>query len=236
MRHMLWTALLILSAAATGTAAAGQPAPAADDPAADMTIEELRAFQSYFYSSGGRDPLTMRLPTDSELGLIRREGPRKASTPEEREQMLSAWIGKLEDELKTRDYDAALATALEATGVIDNEWPPVKPENTKLNEMSERIRDYSRLALRLKAREEVAAEFKALDLRIEGVSWSPSDAKAMVNGRMLSAGEVLLDTRKEGDLRVEMIEERSVVFQYKGNRFRLPVEIFSRLGAPEEDT
>lgn len=88
-------------------------------------------------------------------------------------------------------------------------------------------------ALRLKTRKETAAEFAALSLRVQGVSWSPADARAMINGRMLSAGEVVPGVRKEGDLRVEMIEERGVVFRYKGMRFRLPVEIFSRLSGEQ---
>ncbi len=148
--------------------------------------------------------------------------------------MLAAWLEELEEELKNQDYDAALDTAMEAIGVIDNEWPPIKPEHADLIRMNEGIRNYNRLALRLKAQRDIAAEFRTLGLRIEGVVWSPSDAKAMVNGQLLSAGEVMSDIRREGDLRVEMVEEHGVVFQFKGIRFRLPVEIFSRL-SPGDD-
>ena len=239
MRFRLWVVkyavpalVVFLSFATCGAGERRRGAPPVDsgnEQMENMSIEELRTFQSYFYSSGGRDPMTMRLPTDSELGLTQREGPRKAPTIEEQEEMLAAWLLRLEEELKIQDYDAALATAMEAINVIDNEWPPIKPEHVNLLRMNENIRNYNRLALRLKAQRETAAEFKALGLTIDGVIWSPSDAKAMVNGILLSAGEVMLTVRKEGDLRVEMIEEHGVVFQYKGIRFRLPVEIFSRL-------
>ena len=234
MRCRLWLRRFAVPAVmfvlVSGLCRAGQPPQAAeDDPTADMTIGELRTFQAYFYSSGGRDPMTMRLPTDSELGLVQRDGPRRAPTIEEQEDMLLVWIGKMEKELKAKDYDAALETALAAISVIDNEWPPIKPEHVNLLRMSENIRNYNRLALRLKAQRDITTEFNALGLRIEGVVWSPSDAKAMVNGQLMSAGEPMLNMRREGDLRIEMIEEHGVVFQYKGLRFRLPVEIFSRL-------
>jgi hypothetical protein len=229
------TFLLVLSADACLAGARREAPPKEPDPTEAMSIRQLREFQAYFYSLGGRDPLIMRFPTDAELGLDEASGPRKAPTIEEQEEMLLRWLERLEAELKIRDYDAALATAFEAINVIDNEWPPIKPEYVNLLRMNENIRNFNRLALRLKAQRDITAEFKALALTIDGVVWSPSDAKAMVSGQLLSAGEVMLATRKEGDLRVEIIEEHGVVFQYKGIRFRMPVELFSRLSPPEEE-
>lgn len=221
---------LIIALSAAGVCPAGeQPGAQQADPTENMSIEELRLFQGYVYASGGRDPLTMRVPTADELGFGRREPTRKAPTIEDQAAMLASWIGRIEDLFKVQDYEGALGVAGEATGVMDNEWPPIRAEHAELVRMAESVRNYNRLAARLKGQKEIADEFDALDLRIEGVAWSPTDAKTMVNGKMASAGEVLLEIRREGDLRIEAIEERGVVFQYRGMRFRLPVEIFSRL-------
>ncbi len=228
MRHCLLALLAALSIC--GRPMAGEPADSAgDDPTAAMSIEELRLFQAYFYAPGGRDPLTMRVPTATELGFGRSDAPRKAPTIEDQSAMLLAWLARIEELIRARDYDGALGVAGEATGVMDGEWPPIRAEHTELVRMAERVRSYNSLAARLKSQKEIADEFDALGLRIEGVAWSPTDAKAMVNGKMASAGAILLAVRREGDLRIEAIEERGVVFQYKGMRFRIPVEIFSAL-------
>ncbi|MCL2000545.1 MAG: hypothetical protein FWG74_03845, partial [Planctomycetes bacterium] len=75
-------------------ALAGQPRrpqPTEEQEAMEqMTIEELRAYQGYFYASGGRDPMTMRLPTQDELGMERRvRGSNVAPTIEEMEGILA---------------------------------------------------------------------------------------------------------------------------------------------------
>lgn len=226
--------IVILSTGAFEVAVSGErkrAAVAPPSPMDAMSIEEMRAYQGYFYASGGRDPLIMRFPTDAELGLGRKSGPRKAPTLEEQEAMLRNWLLEITEAIKVQDYDTALRVSGEAISVIDNEWPPLKSEHTDLIRMNDEIRGFARLAGRLKNQQEITKEFEALDLRVDGVIWSPVDAKAMVNGRTHSAGELMLAERKQGDLRVEMIEEHGVVFQYKGMRFRLPVQLYAPLEA-----
>ncbi len=251
-RHLASALFTLLFALIIGTASAGQPATApqaAKKPlpapgkanadgkksADDMSVEELRAFQSYFYATGGRDPLLMRLPTDRERGLSRKSGPRKAPTLEEQEAKLEEWLTAIKAGVTKQDYDAAIQVANEAMNVIDNEWPPIKPEYKKLVRMNEDIRSFGRMAMRLKAQQDIGKEFVSLRIRVDGVVWSPTDAKAVVNGTLHSAGEALLQERPQGDLRVELIEERGVVFNFKGMRYRLPIELQAPIGATEVD-
>lgn len=225
-----WYGILFFTVAVmvfAGAAAHAGQAKAEDSPLDAMSIEELRAYQSYFYAMGNRDPLTMRMPTDREKGLDSKTKAVKAPSFEEQESMMEGWLKDLTASLKIQDYDNAMKTAETALGVIDNEWPPIKPEHVKLIRMNDEIRSYQRMAIRLKSQQDIGKEFANLGLRVDGVVWSPTDAKAVVNGILLSAGEVMLKERKDGDLRVEMIEEHGVVFQFKGMRFRLPVEVYA---------
>lgn len=226
--HRQFKAILFVFAVAvcgSGAAYGGQVLDAADMES--MTIEELRAYQGYFYSTGGRDPMVMRLPTDSELGVGEKSRIR-APTLEEQESELTRWLSQITDSITQQDYDQALTIAAEAINTIDNEWPPIKPEHTHLLRMNEEIRNYNSMASRLKSQQDIGKEFTNLGLKVDGVSWSPMDARAIVNGMALSAGEVMLNVRKQGDLRVEIIEEHGVVFQFQGMRFRLPVSVYSQ--------
>ena len=233
--------LLIMAALLSGVAEAGQRRQAAEEPSPmdSMNIEEIRAYQGYFYPTGGRDPLVMRLPTDRERGLGKKTGPTKAPTIEEQETMMRAWLEEITIAIRRQDYEAALTVTAQAINIIDNEWPPLKSEHIQLLRMNESIRNYARMAVRLKTQQDIGREFSALRLRVDGVTWSPSDSKTVVNGRTLSAGEVMLAERKQGDLRVESIEPTGVVFQYRGMRFRLPVELYAPLederGEPDAD-
>lgn len=223
---LLFVGFLIMSCQAN----AGQRKVEEESPMDEMSIEELRSYQGFFYSSGGRDPLIMRFPTDSERGAGRKSGPRKAPTLEEQEVLLRQWLADITEALKGQDYEEALKVSGAAISVIDNEWPPLKAEHIELVRMNEEIRSFARLAGRLKNQQDIGKEFAGLGLRVDGVIWSPTDAKAVVNGKTRSAGEVLLDERKQGDLRVEMIDETGVVFQYRGMRFRLPVQLYAPQG------
>ena len=235
MRRGIFCLCLLVAALltiASGAGAGQRRAGVEEDtsPMDGMNIEEMRAYQSYFYAPGGRDPLVMRFPTDSELGIADKAGAGKIPTREEQEAALRAWLKAITDNIKAQKYDEAIEVANEAINRIDNEWPPLKPEYTNLIRMNEEIRNYGRMASRLKSQQDIGKEFVNLGLRVDGVIWSPMDAKAVVNGTTLSAGEIMLHERKQGDLRVEVIEEHGVVFQFKGMRFRLPVEVYAPPG------
>ncbi|MCC8109824.1 MAG: hypothetical protein LIQ30_12440, partial [Planctomycetes bacterium] len=156
---LLWSLLLVAGIASAGQRRAEPPAPS---PMDSMTIEEIRAYQSYFYAAGGRDPLTMRFPTDRELGAARKSGPLKAPTVEEQEAMLTAWLEDITAAIKDQDYEKAIETATAAIEVVDNEWPPIKPEYTRLIRMNEEIRGFQRMATRLKNQQDITREFVSL--------------------------------------------------------------------------
>lgn len=213
-----------------GQRRAAEPAKADDGtkPLDQMSIEELRAYQAYYYASGGRDPMTMRVPTTAELGdPTKGGGARIAPTLEQMEVFMEKALDDIVHALKALRYEDAIKASEDALYVIDNEWPPLKADPPHLRQMEEQIRNYNRLAVRLKAQQDIKREFEGMSLRVNGVTWSPIDSKAVVNGRVYSAGEIMLNERNSGDLRVEMIDEGGVTFQFKGVRFRLPVEVHS---------
>ncbi|MDR1519330.1 MAG: general secretion pathway protein GspB [Planctomycetota bacterium] len=231
MKRSALGALLFCSLfARTWTGAAwggqGKEAPKAETQFDKMSMEEIRGYQRYYFASGGRDPMIMRLPTNTELGL--NMSPVKlAPTLEQIDTFLSDAIHGVSEALMNRKYEDALKKSNEAIYKIENEWPPIKAEMFKQIRMVEELNNYNRMAVALKKREDVAIEFKTINIRVGGIVWSPFDARAVVNNRLLAAGDIMLAERKEGDLRVEMIGEREVVFQFKNIRFRLPVEMFS---------
>lgn len=227
----LWLALAVLVISICQTAAAGQrrrgaAAPPQDEgPMATMSVEELRAYQSYFFAQGMRDPMTMRLPTAAEIGET--QGGRKhAPTVDEQRQFLAEHLEKVTQALREQKYQEAIEVSDAALKEVE-QWPPIKPEHGDLLRMVDEIRNFNRMALTLKRHEDIKKEFLALSLKVDGVVWSPIDAKAVINGLTYSAGEVLTQERKQGDLRIEMIEEHGVVFQFQGIRFRLPVEMYA---------
>jgi hypothetical protein len=223
---------LLASVLAGDSVFAAQPRrqePPPDDETSNMSIEEIRNYYSYYYAPGGRDPLTMRLPTNVELGMEKAGGSGKiAPTLEQIEKFLNDTLRNLSVSIKNARYDDAVKEGSEAITRIDNEWPPLAPGSLDLLQRVDSIRSYTSLAKNLKDNYNIKTEFESMAIRVEGVIWSPIDAKAVVNGRLLAAGEVMLNERKQGDLRVDIIEERGVVFQFKGMRFHLPVIMYSR--------
>ena len=220
---VLWFGCLaVVLSCMAGTAFGGE-----EKPLDEMSVEELRTYQGYYYPIGGRDPLTMRMPTSSELGQDK-EGEKAAPTLEQMEMELGSALERITIALKAQDFEGAIKIGDEIINIVDNEWPELKADPPHLKRMDEEIRNYHRMAIRLKTNKDIQNEFDAMQLRVEGVIWSPTDAKAVVNGRLLSAGEVMLNERKQGDLRVEMIEEHGVIFQFRGMRFRIPVDIYAQ--------
>ncbi|MDR2390783.1 MAG: hypothetical protein LBE84_03775 [Planctomycetota bacterium] len=201
--------------------------PKKEDPFDKMSIEEIRSYYSYYFPKGERDPLIMRLPTDAELGMIKEDGMKAIPTIPEMESALSEMLSMIADALKQLKYDEALKLSEDMTNRVENEWPPLRPEMIELIRQRETLQTYRRLAADLKLRHDIQTEFASMTLRIDGVTWSRSDAKAIVNSRALAAGELLLAERPQGDLRVETIDENGVVFQFKNVRFRKPVELFA---------
>lgn len=217
-KALLVMAALVVAAISATDAGEGR---AAED--AGLNIEELRAFQAYFYRMGNRDPLTMRFPTDRERGLESHGKPPPISLDEMRDKV-DEWLAGTAKALRDLDYESALEISTAALRVIDGEWPSLKPDrDEELIRKIDDIRDYQHIAARLKNQREVEREFVELGIRVDGVAWSPVDAKAVINGKTYSAGDVLLKVRRAGDLSVEVIDEKGVSFQFKGIRFRLPV-------------
>jgi hypothetical protein len=206
------------------------PPPKKEDPFEKMSIEELRNYYSYYFPKGERDPMIMRMPTDAELGMVRGDGTRAAPTMVEMRSVLSEALDKIANALQQLKHEEALKLSEDTINIVENEWSSASSSlrsDIELIRQYETLQTYRRLAADLKLRSDIQTEFAGMSLRIDGVIWSPSDAKAIVNDRTLVAGELMLVERQQGDLRIEAIEENGVVFQFKNIRFRKPVELFA---------
>ena len=122
--------------------------------------------------------------------------------------------------LTLRDYVALLKAGGDAIRVVEEEWPPLKADPPQLRQMFNTLLDYRRTGERLKKQEEVKAEFERLNIHVQAILWSPTEARVVVNGEVAEAGENL---RGKGlsDVRIEAIEPKSVLFVYKGMHFRM---------------
>lgn len=234
--HLALAVLVLLIITSTGWA--GQQAVQAPSPFENFSVEQLMAYQEYYYVSGERDPMTMRLPTESEKKPKTTVATAKDRYPtiEEMERFLKASLLGIEESLNKNDYAKALEVSQMAIKKVDEEWPPLKAEPPQLRRMDEQIRNYRSLADRLKREADIAKEFEQIDLAVNGIMWAPLSAKAIVNNKLVEAGEILSSIRKENDLSVESIEEKSVLFQFKGQRYRRGVELYTEKVAPKKNT
>lgn len=64
-------------------------------------------------------------------------------------------------------------------------------------------------------------------LHVDGISWSPGESRAVVNGTIYRSGDSLAG---RDDVRIESIEPKAVVFDHNGERIRIPVRMLSREG------
>ncbi len=189
------------------------------EPGTTLSLAALRAEQSFAYAPGGRDPMAQRLATDTVAAAGAEHGAEAAEPAEAMHSRETTVTDPADDRADRVDRTAARRGADPETPVPEAPPPPVPaPAPGRASGTARQV-----------AARGAAAEFAALALRVEGVSWSPEDARALVNGRWVSPGDALPQARREGDLRVERIEERAVVFRYRGALFRREVEIFSRV-------
>lgn len=64
-------------------------------------------------------------------------------------------------------------------------------------------------------------EFASLGIRVNGIFQTPGEPAAIVNGKFRQNGEVLLEERPQGDLFIESIESRAVLFRFKDATVRV---------------
>lgn len=62
-------------------------------------------------------------------------------------------------------------------------------------------------------------------LRVDGISWSPDEPRAVVNGAIYRIGDSVAGM---DGLRIESILPKAVVFDHNGERIRVPVRMFGR--------
>lgn len=120
--------------------------------------------------------------------------------------------------IKRQKYNQAIESAGIAETVYQNNPHAHQSETAK--KRYEEIVVYKGMASRLQMQEIIQGEFKQMRLRVDRIVWSPETAKALINGKWYSSGD-----RIDESARIEMVEENAVIVQFKGMRFKIPVEM-----------
>jgi hypothetical protein len=195
-------------------------------PVFEMNLRELLAFQSFYYTSGGRDPFFFSKPPEREEGdlgmgempVIPPPAPPPPTAQEKFDYLVKQKV-RIELLLLLHDYDQAMTVSNEVRRTVEGDWggAPTEPEN---NRLWRKILSYRKTARRLKQARETRQEFEAANIAIGGIRWTPTDQGALINDRIYEPGEVLEQPIGGERVQIESIEEDSVVFIFKGRRFR----------------
>lgn len=239
---------LLLAPAAAPAAVPGGTEPAASAPGAPPAVEEAprpaRARTEIFdekpyklYEQGERvDPFTLGKAAVERHGDGQDEGNGSAARTAEIQQAQQRYA-QAEAKLTAGSQDRfascladcqaelpvlkANISSIEKNLATHPEWAK-DLESYKL--LAERFRRLETTAARLKARQEVEAEFQGLNVAVQGVIWSDRSPVAVVNGQVLSEGSVLILGQGAGKaLQVTRVRRDSVMFIYRG------VEVTARL-------
>jgi len=198
----------------------------------DMSMSELRDYQSFFYAAGMRDPFTYRKGKDPETvttttvssgGTGKIEVKDNAPTIAEQRRFLRESIMRAELLMLAHDYKNVIAISDDAQKKIVDDWKITRLVPDLQQMWNDLKYDYGMTAKRLQHAEDTRREFAGLNLQVLGIRWTPQGAAALVSGRLYEAGEVIEDLKIEERVHVAEIEERAVVFMYKGQRFRVGV-------------
>jgi hypothetical protein len=199
-----------------------------------MDLEQLYNYNQYVYvSTGGRDPMTYRLP------LVREEetpaedegvtepteatqptavvGPQIPTAAEQRTRLSTAY-SVARARIIYGAYEDALSSANDALEKVDEWGGPMKLEEGA-TQYYERLVSLRATAQRLANRKSIREEFMALPIEIRGIRWSPRGSAALINQEIVEAG-MMLKLESGALIQVERIEEDGVVFMYKGQRLR----------------
>jgi len=206
--------------------------PAPQKSLYDMSMSELRDYQSFFYASGMRDPFTFRKGKEPETVQVKVvptsttspiEIKSNAPTIAEQRRFLRESIMRAELLMLAHDYRNVITIAEDAQKKIVDEWKLEKLVPDLQQMWNDLKYDYGMTAKRLQHAEDTRREFAGLNLQVIGIRWTPQGAAALISGRLYEAGEVIEDLEIEERVHVAEIEEQAVVFMFKGQRFRVAV-------------
>ena len=193
------------------------------------SLKDLRDFQKFVYLPGGRDPFTFRVRIEKAKAADRgvgeegtTTGPIDDTTEEQKVAMLRRKIAAVENLImRMHDYEAAMKECEEVRKeVTAGDSGSIFTSSPILNQLYRKILSYERTAKRLQQAVEIREEFGKLNVEVKGVLWTPVSALATVNDTVLRSGGQVKDTGAGSPVLVVSIHEDSVVFTYKGQRFR----------------
>ncbi|MCD8350378.1 MAG: type 4a pilus biogenesis protein PilO [Planctomycetaceae bacterium] len=192
------------------------------------SLEDLASARRFDYEPGERDIMA---PPAAPVGTVAdappsapatqpdTDEPALATQPSEREAALQSGLAEMANAIAEGRYDDAVAVAdiaLKAAGASAS-----ASESDLLDRMSqhrdELVRRHGSTA--------DAAAFAALGVNVEGISWSPADPRAVVNGGILAVGDTVLGNP---EVRVAAIDKATVTFDYDGGEHIVGVKMYAR--------
>lgn len=197
-----------------------------------MSMRELRDYQSFYYASGLRDPMTFRLVRPVETTRpketagtvpVKPEVTNNAPSIPEQRRFLRESIMRAELLMLAHDYNGVVSLVQEVDKLIQSEWRTDRlvPDLQALwNDLKY---DYGMTATRLQHAADTRKEFANMNLQALGIRWTPHGAVALVNDRLYEMGEAVQGLKVTDRVQIAEIEESAVVFMYKGQRFRVEV-------------
>ncbi len=214
-----------------GEEEAGEEKPWWERPKEEYTLEQVRIYQSFVYTPGQRNPFQFRLPIteEEEEGEGAKppgtgegtSGSRRPEPPpaDEQNQYLMEQLLRIELRMLGQEYKKAIKACEEVRTTVMDAWggPPTRQDNYRL---FQKIVAYSRTAKRLQQALETRKEFENLSIDVKGIRWTPQGSSALINHKIYESGSVLEDLSGSAPVQIEMITEDSVLFLYKGQRFR----------------
>lgn len=211
--------LLIAFAAVRAMGADAPPVEGGKAPAKtgiakiELSEEERWAFEPV---TGRTDPFyDLRARMKLERELPQESGPETGPNPilgsRDKTQYAKAQTQKVEALIVAKKWDEAIKTCDAAIKALSKD-----PDNEEARQYIEKFKRYRTQADEAKTYEEAQAKFDALDLRIEGILWSPDGSLAVISGEPRARGV----NERVKDCVIINIDTNRVDFLFHYNRRR----------------
>lgn len=189
-----------------------------------MPLSELRKYQSYVYVPGGRDPMTMygtsQFASDMASTQTTARDLEGITSPEEILSVLDLRLDEIAFYARIRDFESVDKVAQNALNASESDWAGVPG----LEEKVARLREYQAVANRVLARQDAERRWSALNLNIQGITYSALQSKVFVDGVGYSSGEYL---DANNTARLESVDESGIVVILNGYKFYVPARVFA---------
>ncbi len=190
----------------------------------DASLRDLASARQYEYQPLDHDIMT---PPPAPVAVAPKESPAAPATgipeiatqPRARETALESGLAEMAAAVSAGRHDDAIAAADAALLAAGAAASP------REQELLDRMRQHRDELVRRHGSVADADAFADLGVRVEGISWSPAEPRAVVNGGILAVGDAV---GGHPEVRVAAIDKTTVTFDYDGGRHIVGVKMFAR--------